>query len=201
MCTLCSTVSHWMIVCCNPQPYVPLFTCSLFAHFLHIDDLKMPGLPHWKQLRRGKLNPSEDLRKTALHNAFWQRLKDNAGDLDASQWSSILDLPPVRPAVDGSASTWISSSMSAAHSRVLPVSNLRRSTTASPAGVPFRAPRQPREDRQHLCCSPTRRNKPQANLQRIQRPETDSQLRRRPRSTSLPVSRKDILHARCAMTC
>ena len=171
------------------RAFVHLFP---FAHFLHIDDLKMPGLPHWKQLRRGNVNPSEDLRKTALHNAFWQRLKDNAGDLDASQWSSILDLPPLRPAADGSASTWISSSMSAAHSRVLPVSNLRRSTTASHAGVPFRAPRQPREDRQHLCCSPTRRNKPQANLQRNQRPETDSQLRRRPRSTSLPVSGKDI---------
>ena len=155
----------------------------------------MPGLPHGKQLRCGNVNPSEDLRKTALHNAFWKRQKDNAGDLGASQWSSILDLPPLRPAADGCASTWISSSMSAAYSRVLPVSNLRRCTTASPAGVPFRAPRQPREDRQHLCCSPARRKNRQASLQRFQRPEIDNQLHRRPRSTSLPVSRMDILHA------
>ena len=140
---------------CNTVPFHAQYSTSISKMFASAGGKQRRVSSH-----------SDDLRRLALHNSYWQRrkaemahTKDSANQPDISQ--SSVTFRPIRPVIDDRSITRSSSTTSMANTYVLALRSLGRRTTTS-LDFPLHHLRKPSQDRQHLS-SPTRRNNPHPN--------------------------------------
>ena len=140
---------------CNTVPFHAQYSTSISKMFASAGGKQRRVSSH-----------SDDLRRLALHNSYWQRrkaemahTKDSANQPDISQ--SSVTFRPIRPVIDDRSIARSSSTTSMANTYVLALRSLGRRTTTS-LDFPLHHSWQASRDRQHLS-SPTRRNNPHPN--------------------------------------